>query len=69
MKKEIIESKRNRKVMLNQVEYELPEINEDRYILDSEYTEESQDRLDAWLDSVKSKSQYDITESLSLAVW
>ena len=64
-----IESQRNRKVMLTQVEYELPEINEDRYILDSEYTEESQDRFDAWLDSVKSKSQYEITESLSLAVW
>lgn len=65
----IIKSQRNRKVMLNQVEYELPEINEDRYILDSEYTEEMEERFDAWIDSVKSKNQYDITESLSIAVW
>ena len=69
MKNEFMETQRNRKVMLTQVEYELPEIREDRYILDSEYTEESQDRFDAWLDSVKFKSQYDITESLSLSVW
>jgi hypothetical protein len=63
------ENQRNRKVMLTQVEYELPEIQEDRYILDSEYTEESQERFDAWLDSVKGKSQYEITESLAIAVW
>lgn len=58
---------RNRKINLSKVNYMLPEIDDDRYMLDSEYIEQQEESTQNWLDSMSEKSQYDITESLCVA--
>ena len=61
--------KKSRKINLQKTQYELPYIDEDRYILDQEYEGEQTENTSHWLDSLSTKSQYDITESLAIAVW
>lgn len=58
---------RNRKINLSKVNYMLPEIDDDRYMLDSEYIEQQEESTQNWLDNMSEKSQYDITESLCVA--
>lgn len=67
--KEIIKNQRKRKVMLTQVEYQLPDIDDDQFILDDEYEQEQTENTNFWLESFTGKSQYDIAESLAIAVW
>jgi len=58
---------RSRKINLSKVNYMLPEIDDDRYMLDSEYIEQQEESTQNWLDNMSEKSQYDITESLCVA--
>ena len=61
------ENIRNRKINLSKVNYMLPEIDDDKYIIDNEYQDEQTENTNFWLDSLSDKSQYDITESLCVA--
>lgn len=57
---------RNRKVMAKS-QYQLPDIpdiDDNRYILDSEYEQEQEESTQNWLGSMSEKSQYNITELL-----
>lgn len=58
---------RNRKVMMTKSQYQLPDIDEDQFILDKEYEQEQTENTNFWLESFTGKNQYDITESLCMA--
>ena len=53
-----------RKVMITKSQYQLPDIDDDQFILDNEYEQEQEESTNMWLDSLSDKSQYDITENL-----
>ena len=53
-----------RKVMITKSQYQLPDIDDDQFILDDEYEQEQEESTNMWLDSLSDKSQYDITENL-----
>ena len=53
-----------RKVMITKSQYQLPDIDDDQFILDDEYEQEQEELTNMWLDSLSDKSQYDITENL-----
>ena len=58
---------RNRKVIITKSQYQLPDIDDDQFMLDDEYEQEQTENTNFWLDSLSDKSQYDITESLCVA--
>ena len=55
---------RIRKIQLVRSQYTLPDIDENLYLLDSEYEGELKENADKWLDSLYGKSQYEITQAL-----
>lgn len=54
---------RNRKLTAKS-QYQLPDIDDNRYMLDDEYIEQQEESTQNWLDSMSEKSQYNITELL-----
>lgn len=57
--------RKSRKVMITKSQYQLPDIDDDKFMLDDEYEQEQEESTQNWLDSL-GKTQYNITESLCI---
>jgi hypothetical protein len=55
---------KSRKVNLKKVKYQIPEIDEDRYLLDADYEQEEVEKTESWLKSFSGKSEYQMSEML-----
>lgn len=56
---------RIRKIEIIKTQYKLPDYTDETlYLLDRQYEGELRENADRWLDSMRNKSQYAITESL-----